>query len=292
MNKAEPPPSFEEFLALSNNALAHLAPATMIFAAGGTRRRAVLAGIDPTSNEYAQWSFEQMIACFELFFQLGVRHIITHAIIPSQYQEVTHGYREKLLQWVDRGLTNPTALEGYQRLGWRARLLGTDSLPQLASAAERLRKNPAPPDAPTIWVTVTPTEQAPWDSLLTAVHQSGTRTQAEAIRAQFGEDIPPATLYIGSGKPGVFPAVVPPLLMGKMQCYWLQRPGFLVDRQTVRAVLYDFAYTRKTWKKDKTGRAEQVLDQRDIWEDAPVLGLGVRMGPFWYPAPISEVVTP
>lgn len=283
-------PGFDEFLAFPSDAIAHLAPETMIFAAGGTRRRAILAGINITSNEYPQWSFLQMLTSFKLFFEHGVRHIITHAIIPSQYQEVTKGYRDQLLQWVDWGLSSPKALASYQQLGWRIRLLSTDGLPQLEPVAARLRENPAPQDAPTLWITATPNESAPWDSLLAAIHRSGAKTHAEAIRAQFGEDIPPAALYIGSGKPGVFPAVVPPLLMGQMQCYWTQRPGFVVDLETVRAVLYDFAYTRKTWQKDKTGRAEFVLKNQEIWENAPTLGLGVRLGPFWYPGPISDIV--
>ena len=71
--------------------------------------------------------------------------------------------------------------------------------------------------------------------------------------------------------------------MGKLQCYWTLRPGFILDRETVRRILYDYAYTRKTWQKDKTDRAEKVLEDRDRWENAPILGLGRRVGPFWYP---------
>ena len=111
----------------------------MIFAAGGTRRSAVLAGIPSTGDEYAHWAYHQMISCFELFFEHGVRHIITHAIIPSQYNEVTEDYREKLLLWADRVLAGPEAIAGYQRLGWRVRLLGSEHLPILENAATRVR---------------------------------------------------------------------------------------------------------------------------------------------------------
>lgn len=282
------PLSFNEFLAIPKSEISSSVPQTMIFAAGGTRRSAVLAGISPNGNAYAQWAYDQMIACFELFFDHGVRHIITHAIIPSQYQEITHNYREQLLNWVDWVLAGPQAIKGYQDRGWKIRLLGAESLPEIMPITHRLQDLTAPSDAPTLWYTVTPTESSPWEILLEAVKRSGATTQTEAIIAQFGEYIPPATLYIGSGKPGVFPAVVPPLLMGKMQCYWTQRPGFILERETIRAILYDYAYTRKTWRKDKSGRAEQVLKARDIWQQAPILGLGVRLGPFWYPAPIPD----
>lgn len=282
-------PTFNEFLVAPSEEFVNLAPETMIFAAGGTRRRAVLAGIDPTSNEYPCWSFFQMMVCFDLFFSHGVRHIITHAIIPSQYQEITEGYRDKLIHWVRWYLSSPEALAEYQNRGWRVRLLGTEHLPEFRSLADTLRDNSSPPNAPTIWMMVTPDEAAPWEAIFAAVHRSGAKTQSEAILAQFGETIPPASLYIGSGKPGIFPAVVPPLLMGRMQCYWSQRPGFITEIKRVKAVLYDFAYTRKTWRKDKTGRAEKVLENQELWAEAPMLGLGVRLGPFWYPAPLSDI---
>lgn len=282
-------PSFEKFLATPAVEIAHLAPQSMIFAAGATRRSAALAGVATTGDTYARWAYNRMIECFELFFELGVGHIITHAIIPSQYNEVTEGYRKKLLDWVDWIVAGPEALEGYQRRGWKARLAGTENLPELELVAARLRENPAPSEAPTMWVTVTPTQSAPWDSVLGAVHQSGAKTQAEAIRALYGEDIPPVTLYILGGKPLIFPAVVPPLLMGQMQCYWTSRPGFILDYKTVREILYDYAYTRKTWQKDKTGRAAKVLEDRARWENAPIQGLGMRVGPFWYPQPYIDL---
>jgi hypothetical protein len=230
-----------------------------------------------------------MMICFDLFFSHGVHHIITHAIIPSQYQEVTKGYRDKLITWVEWNLSNPDAITDFQRKGVRVCLLGAEYLPELLPLADTMQNIPAPADAPTIWFTVTPTEATPWEALLDAIHRSGAQTQEEAIKAQFGEPIPPASLYIGSGKPGIFPAVVPPLLMGKMQCYWSQRPGFITDIKTVKAILYDFAFARKTWTKDKTGRAEKVLENKEIWEEAPILGLGLRLGPFWYPTPVPDV---
>jgi len=285
---SEQSPTFAEFLASPNEDMSGIAPETMILAAGGTRRSAAIAGVSMTGNEYAQWAYHQMIACFELFFAHGVRNIITHAVIPTQYKEITQDYREKLLKWVDWVLAGPEAMAGYQQRGWQVRLWGTDNLPEVDLVAKRLRESPAPTHGPKLCFTVTPQEEAPWSSLLTAVHQSGARTQAEAIRAQFGEDIPPVTLYIGSGKPAIFPSIVPPLLMGKVQCYWTQRPGFILEKETVRAILYDYAYSRNTWQKDKTGRAEQALEYQHIWKQAPILGLGMRLGPFWYPQPISH----
>ena len=52
----------------------------------------------------------------------------------------------------------------------------------------------------------------------------------------------------------------------------------------IRQIFYDYAYTRRTWQKDKSSRYGDVLAQRSFWEQPRVLGLGQRVGPFWYPA--------
>jgi hypothetical protein len=283
-------PSLETFLTAPLDEIRALAPETMIFAAGGTRRSAALAGISTASDEFPRWSRLRMMACFDLLFQHGIRHLISHAIIPDQWHEVTAGYRQSLVRWIDWGLSGAEALADYARLGWRVRLLGTEDLSELADTAGRLEAHTTPDRAaPTLWFTVTPTDTCSWDHLLATVRRSGATTQREAICSLYGEDIPPATLLLGYGKPMLFPATLPPLLLGRLQCYWKQQPGYDLDQATLRTILYDFAHVRKTWRQDKSGRAEQAQAYRAIWEQAPILGLGMRLGPFWYPAPISPL---
>jgi hypothetical protein len=76
---------------------------------------------------------------------------------------------------------------------------------------------------------------------------------------------------------------VPTAVIGVLHCYWSQQPGYSLDQEQLRTILYDFAYVRPTWQVDKTGRAEQVLAQRKLWEQRRIIGLGKRVGPFWYP---------
>src|SRR5690242_4037768 len=59
-------PTIEQFLAAPVEQVAEVAPATLIFAAGGTRRSAALSGLSPQSDDYAYWSRDRMIACVEL----------------------------------------------------------------------------------------------------------------------------------------------------------------------------------------------------------------------------------
>jgi hypothetical protein len=123
---------------------------------------------------------------------------------------------------------------------------------------------------------------------LLAAQQTQLPTRADAIRVLYGEDIPPATLYLAFGKPMISLALIPPLLVGQLQCYWCQQPGFTLTETQLRTILYDFAYLRPTWRAEKLERAKQALAHREAWEEAPILGLGMRLGPFWYPAPMTS----
>lgn len=275
--------SLSEFLEAPVEEVRSVAPDTLILAAGGTRRSAAMAGIAPESNAYARWSRERMMQCCQLLFEHGVQHIVTFAIVESQMAERTAGYREKLEQWVDWGLAGPEALADYERLGWRVRLVGSWEFPALDGAAVRLEEAMPGSSTPAVWWFVIPNLEAPWRWLIEAAQRSNGASREAVARALYGEAIPPATLLLSFGKPLVSPALLPPLLFGKTHCYWSQRPSYELDRQQLRAILYDFAFLRRTWREDKQGRAETVLDQRSAWQQGPTIGLGRRLGAFWYP---------
>ena len=54
-------PVLEEFLAAPLDALRPFAPASLVYAAAGTRRAAVLAGLSTESEAYVGWSRGQMV---------------------------------------------------------------------------------------------------------------------------------------------------------------------------------------------------------------------------------------
>lgn len=275
-------PTLEEFLAADIEQVQKIAPQTLLLAAGGTRRAAKLAGIDTSSDYYPEWSRQQMVNCLDILFQHGIQHIFTPVLTHTNYHEVGH-YRQRLLDWINWGLAGEAALADYARHGWRVRLFDANDVPDLIPVADKLVENTAGQGQPTVWFCVAPTSEAPWDRLFRAVHRTGAQTRAEAIAALYGEAIPPAELYLGFGKPEVYADLVPPLLIGKMQCYWRQRLGYGMDGAYLRKVLYDFAFLRKTYRKDKTGRDEAILEQAAIWNNPVTVGLGQKLGPFWYP---------
>jgi hypothetical protein len=281
--------TLEDFFAAPLAFVRQVAPATMILTTGGTRRRAALAGVPSSSDEYVEVMRQEMIACHELIFRHGVRHIFSGALIESNFDEVTSGFRSKLVAWTEWGMAGPEALADYARLGWQVRLVGAESWPELLPAAAKLEAaTPMQPDGPVLWFTVASSVDASWQWMLGKIQAHPTTDRAEAIRKVFGQDVPPATLYLGSGKPQIVSSIAPPLIMGRMECYWRQSLGYALDERTLRTILYDYAYTRQTGQQDKSGRAERAKEYAPLWKDAPVIGLGKRYGPFWYPAPVAE----
>jgi hypothetical protein len=275
-------PTLEAVVEAPLDDVAAVAPATVIVSVNGTRRSAALEGITPHTDTFVRWSRQPLLAYMEIQFAHGGRNVIAAAIISPNMREFA-SYRERFLGWTADGLAGGEMLGDYAERGWRVRMMGTEHLPELRESAEALVRATPERWSHTLWWTVTPTPEAPWASVLDTVARTGATTRAEAIRALYGEDIPPATMFISFGKPIIIYDLIPPLLAGQLQSYWIMRPGYRLDARMFRTILYDYAYVRPGH-----AAADQyagLLAHRQAWETEAVLGLGQRLGPFWYPAP-------
>jgi hypothetical protein len=117
------------------------------------------------------------------------------------------------------------------------------------------------------------------------VAAQGASSFAEVSRRYLGAEIAPASLFVSFGKLFVNPEIIPLPLFGEdLHCYFSQRPGYALSEEEIRRIIYDYAYQRKTWTADKSGRYADLDSQRHIWERGQILGLGQRVGGFWYPA--------
>lgn len=284
-------PSLEEFLALPVAEVAKVAPATVVYGVGGTRRHATFEEIEPWSDQYISWARESTVKSAELLFQHGVRNLLMVALVPSNFKEVNR-YQEHLFAKAKWVIAGAESLADYVRLGWRVRLLGADNVPELQATAEILREMTPTQGVHTFYWNVVTDVESPWQDLLTAAQRSRASTRAELVRVLYGEDIPPATLYLAFGKPMISTEIIPPLLIGQVQCYWSQQPGYTLTETQLRTILYDYAYVRPTWREEKLERAKEALAHRRAWEEGPTLGLGMRLGPFWYPAPMASPAWP
>jgi hypothetical protein len=279
-------PTLEEFLAASIEEVRQGVPETVILGAGGTRRRAVLAGMAPQSEAYIKWTRQQMIACLSLLFRYGVKHILTPLLVHSHQNEKTPGYSDRIVEWIRWGLASGPSLREFNRLGWLVRLIGAESWEGLEDVDTKIRLATAGNSGPTVWFTVLSNAEAHWELILRTACEHNASTRQELVHLLYGEDIPQATLYIGSGKPQVVESIVPPLLIGKLECYWRQHLGYDLDERTLRAILYDYAYVRRPTPMNKTGRAERIVEYAGAWDEPPIIGMGMRLGPFWYPTPV------
>ncbi|MBX3014861.1 MAG: hypothetical protein KF832_25295 [Caldilineaceae bacterium] len=282
-------PTLAEFLAAPQVEVAKMAPPSVAYGAGGTRRAAVFAGIEPWSSEFMIWAHERMLDSQALLFQYGVQHVFSPLIVPNNVKEV-HRHRDQLFRQIEPVLAHPAALARYRALGIRVRLLGGEQVPAVQATAEKLDALTAANGKQTLYWTVVLEPNDPWTQIFAAVHATNARTRAEAIRALYGEDIPLITLYLNHGKPEFSFNTLPPLLLGQAQCYWNQRPGSQLDESLLRTIFYDYAYLRTTFQADKLTRARAALAHQQQWVSAPMLGLGMRLGPFWHPAPTTLMV--
>ncbi len=277
-------PSFDDYLNMDIEAVRETVPQTFIYAASGTRRAAVLAGMPSSGDEYAWWSKAKLFRCVELIFQHGIKHLCVPLLEPGQFRETTTDYQEHIWRWYVDGLTGPEALDLFQRKGWRVRLAFGEFIPQLQAGSQILKSN-TPPDAEcTLWCFAIPDFEKVWEWVFEAAQASSSYSYPAVVKAVYGEKIPSASIYLGTVKPLLSILQLPPLLLSsEVQCYWSLRPGYSLDQTQLRSILYDYTYLRQTWQEDKSGRAEQALTQRQIWERGDVLGLGKHLGPFWYP---------
>lgn len=281
-------PSLEEYLTWPAAKVAQVAPEAVVLAIGGTRRAAALAGVP--LEQMAEFTLPQMFAACRLHFRLGIRHLFLPVASPRMFQE-TGLYRDRLLQWLCSGLAGSESCQTYQTDGWRVRLIiAGEQIPELTEAATAVDAATRNIDGPRLWFLVITGHEALWQWQIKAFTQ-GARSRSEAIQYLFGEVVPPADLLISYGKPFIALDVIPPLLYEETHAYWRQKPGYAIDETELRTILYDYTYTRQTWRQDKTGRAEQALIHQKTLESAPPLGLGLQLGPFWYPAPFPPPQT-
>jgi hypothetical protein len=274
--------SLAEFLHADRATVAPVAPQTVMFAAGGTRRDAVLSGVSlEAPDQLAAFSMRQFYDTAGRFFALGVRHIFALTVHSKQLYE-TGAYRDYVVAGT-RLAVGELSYPYYTALGCRAKFIGAEDVPELAGLAEEMEARTGQNGPATVWWLATASNDAVWQRTIAAAQ--GARTRAEMVRNYLGEDVPPAELFISFGKPFFSPEIMPLVLIGgEAHCYFYQRPGYILTDEEIRTILYDYAYLRKTWMPDKMARYAEVPGQREAWERNQILGLGQRLGSFWYPS--------
>ena len=77
----------QTMLKLPRDQVRELAPQTVVWAAGGTRRQAVIEGVDLEAGYY-DWSWRRQLGGAAQFFELGVQTLFAPILGPPQAREV------------------------------------------------------------------------------------------------------------------------------------------------------------------------------------------------------------
>jgi hypothetical protein len=275
-------PSQEEFAAAPLEKIATVAPRSLLFAPGGTRRSAAFAGVEPWSESYLRLGQDGITRCLDVIFRHGVEHVFTPSIMVGHANEV-EDIEQQLMLPMARFVTDSRLMTICRERGWRMKVASSAYNDLLQPFVEQLEQNSPKNAKHTWWMTFTPSYESWWSTLLTLAKSEQVTSRADAIRAFYGEELPPITLCLSFGKPMISPDFIPPILMDNAHCYWSQQAGYGLTDAQFRKVLYDYAFLRQTWQRDKGSRAKEAQEQRDIWEQEIIVGLGKRLGPFWYP---------
>lgn len=276
-------PTLEAFLAAPDAEVAAVAPATAIFAAAGTRRRAALERVPP--GQYSEWAIRELGENAAIFFRLGIRHLVIPALSPGLIAE-GGDYGNNIATWVAKQTTGPILTQIADHYGFCVRFLGpaTNSHPVIHSAQSELLSRPSHPDAPTLWMYVQQYYEEPWNEIIAAAKHAQVHSRADLVRLLYERDIPPADLFVGIGRLQLHSYIIPPLLFDTtMNCYWTQRVGFRLTEQMLRRILYDLVFARNTYtelRKERYLYADQLTSH---WEHTSVIGTGKNIMGFWIP---------
>ncbi len=275
-------------------------------AMGGTRRAYIaqggaLRGPDDLSD-YVQWAEAAQCAVLDQVAALGVQTIIAVVRLPGDrgpaYQAMARGALAALATAAPRR-------ELYARR--RMRVSATGDLPAIAAALAgpelqeqlaALAAHTAAAAGPRLIYLF----RGPWVDPAVEEAQFGYRvgrelgrspSRAELVRAYYGDDAPPLTVYVGSGRPRLG-QLRPPFLGGDEDLYWAQAPLMRLRPETWRRIAYDHLWSRRThsardYAADPDSRRALVRSLAAV--DGQVVGVGARhpLG-FWQPGDQVDLI--
>lgn len=273
-------------------------PHCWALALGGTRRAYLAQGgqlVDRADLEaYFTWLEAAQLALLDRLYARGVQTIITVGRVPADRGQDYSTFARRALEAV---IASPARRAFYQRRGLQVSLAGDlaaleqrVAAPGLAARAAELRQATANGSGGKLiylfrgdWLDAA--EEAQW-GVQVAQHLGRMPTRDQLVQAFYGRDLPPLSVYIGSGRPQIG-LLRPPFLSGQEDCYWaancplrLAEAGWdqlIVDHQQARRT-----HSARTYPSDPASRA--ALAEALAQADGQILGVGQRhaLG-FWMP---------
>ncbi len=291
----------ETFLNLPTAEVAQLVrdagPKVCVFPINGTRRWFILEHPEQASTDfvdsYLQITWQRQLELYKLFFDHGIDTLLTPVFGPDllergeEYQRLV----EPGLLWLAQ---DQDLLDFYDAYNVRVRIYGdthryfkNTPYAHTLDTFDELAKRTAHHTRYRLFFGVCAHDSAE------TVAEIGIRFHQEhkclpdkrqIVEAYYGEYVEPVDFFIGFDRFTVFD--MPLISTGNEDLYFTVNPSPYLNAHTLRLILYDHLYTRRT---DETSY-ETLSPQDWAWmknfyqaNQGQVLGLGIKRGKIWYP---------
>lgn len=294
----------EAFLKLPREEVARLVrqdgPKVCVFALNGTRRWFKLEHPPPKEDfarAYIEAISQRIIELARLFFENGIDTLLMPALSPHLMAR-GDSYVDTVAFALSQLTDDPRYLDFYDTFDVRVRFYGdhrrclaptpyahlSDSFDQLTRQTlshnrHRLLWGVCAHDAAETLIALS----------IQYYNEHGHAPDTPAlIELYYGESMPPAGLFISSGKPRVFD--IPLVTNGREDIYYTVAPAPYLNESQLRSILYDHLYARRKtgatyeWMQDKDWTALRDFYHMNLDN---TLGVGARKQAqgLWHPLP-------
>jgi len=282
------------FLALPPEEVASLVrqagPQVCVFPINGTRRWYSLEVQDERSN-YVSVSAKQYVRLFRLLFDHGIDTILS-PLFGKELLNRGDEYTQEALGGAAAILRGDEFVSFFNAYGVRVRfygdfrtvLSGMSFGPELINVIDQLTASTESHTQYCLFFGLFAEDATEAVSRLAVEHFQKTgkvATRNEIVSAYYGENVAPATLFIGFEKPAVFD--YPLLNLGEESLYFTSAPTPYMAQWTLRQILYDHLYTRRAADPDWFNQQDLSSIRRAYRSKlmGQVLGVGERVLGIW-----------
>ncbi len=299
---------FERFLELPTQEVAELVKATghkvCVFPVNGTRRWFMLEHGDKIKDDffkaYMDEAIHNHVDLCRLLFDHGVQTVLA-PVFGRELMRRGDEYTKRVgIDGLVRTATDKVYRDFFQQYNVKVRfygdyrdvLSGTEyeyALKSIYDLTEATKQN----SALSLFFGVFADEATDTIARLSVEHylvQGSIPDKETLIRKYYGEDLPPASMFIGFDKFSVFD--MPLLATGEEDLYFSLSPSPYMTQRQLRAILYDHIYVRRTPEPDYTQLPQEELAWlREYYRKNKDYAFGVGKLKFnlWFPEIESDV---
>jgi len=295
--------SFKEFLGLPNKDVARLVEESKtrvcVFPINGTRRWFLLEHGDRSFDDpvaaYMDLTGQRHIEIYRILFEHGLRTLIA----PMFGQELTGRGDDYIKKIGATGLArladHPDFVDFYEEMKVRIHFYGDyreklrdTPYAYLSDIFDNASRETSGHTAFDIYYGIFGNDATESVARIAVnFFQSNRRSpsRSEIVQAYYGGEVGPADLFIGFDKFSVFD--YPLLGLGEEDLYFTAAPSLYMDKDMLRAILYDHLFTRKSDQTDYTRlpeTARRFMKEFYTLNRGQTLGTGFNRDGIWYPS--------